>query len=92
MKLASTHTSSSGTTASSGVPAATRWPTCTERLAITPVTGEIDFGAMQGQRGIAHGSLGRQHLRMIRDGGAVDLRNGLAQLLARRGDDWRASR
>src|SRR5580704_7383702 len=39
-EIASTHTSSSGTTASRGVPAATRCPTCTERFAITPLTGE----------------------------------------------------
>jgi len=41
LKFASTHTFSSGTTASSGVPAATLWPTCTERLATTPLSGEI---------------------------------------------------
>ena len=41
---------------------------------------------MQGERGVAHRGRGGEHLRMIRDGGAVDLRDGLAQLLARRGD------
>lgn len=33
LKFASTHTPLSGTTDISGVPGATRWPTCTERLA-----------------------------------------------------------
>ncbi len=46
--------------------------------------GEV--GAVQGQGGVANGGRRRQDLRMIRDGGAVDLRNGLTQLLARGGD------
>jgi hypothetical protein len=37
---------------------------------------------MQGERGIAHRSRSGKHLRMIRDGRAVDLRHGLTQLLA----------
>ena len=41
---------------------------------------------MQGERGVAHGGSRGQHLRMIRNGGAVDLRDGLTQLLARGGD------
>ena len=41
---------------------------------------------MQGQRGVAHGGSRRQHLRMICNRGAVDLRHRLAQLLARRGN------
>ena len=41
---------------------------------------------MQGERGVAHRGRRRQDLRMIRNGGAVDLRHGLAQLLARRGN------
>ncbi len=42
-----------------------------------------ELGAMQGERGIAHRGGGGQHLRMVRNGGAVDLRHGLTQLLAR---------
>ena len=53
---------------------------------MTPLTGETRCGAMQGQRRVAHGGRGGQHLRVVRDGGAVDLRHGLAQLLARGGD------
>ena len=41
---------------------------------------------MQGELRITHRRRGGEHLRMIRDGGAVDLRDGLAQLLACRGD------
>jgi hypothetical protein len=41
---------------------------------------------MQGERGIAHRGRRGQDLRMIRNGGAVDLCHGLAQLLARRRD------
>ena len=37
---------------------------------------------MQGQRGIANGRGRSQHLWMIRNRGAVDLRDGLTELLA----------
>ncbi len=40
LKFASTHTSSSGTMPSSGVPGATRWPICTPFLPTTPRTGD----------------------------------------------------
>ena len=40
---------------------------------------------MQGERGIAHRAGGGKHLRMIGDGGAVDLCHCLAQGLLRRG-------
>ena len=40
LKLASTHTSCSGTTAITGMPAGICWPTCTLRLAIWPLIGE----------------------------------------------------
>jgi hypothetical protein len=41
---------------------------------------------MQGECGVANGGGRGQHLRMIRNGGAVDLRNRLTQLLAGGGD------
>ena len=43
LKLASIQICSNGTIAISGVPAAMRWPTCTERLETKPVIGADTF-------------------------------------------------
>ena len=50
-----------------------------------------ELGAMQGERGVAHGRGRGQHLRMVRDGRAVDLRDGLTQVARAPRRRWRAS-
>ncbi len=67
LKLASTQTSESGTTAISGAPALTCWPTCTVRWAIIAIHRRHDLHMRQHKGRGAQLRFGRQHIGIVRD-------------------------
>ena len=84
LKLASTHSWSSGTIDISGAPAATRWPTCTAAPRHLPGHRRDQLGALQREPGFAHRGGGALHVRMLVDARAVGQRPVARRLLLAR--------
>ena len=75
----------------SGVPAATRWPTCTLRCATTPDNGRENPRARVVEVGLVHLRGGGLDVRVVLDGGTVHERAGGGELLLR-GEERRSGR